>query len=386
MTLSEPPFTIGIEEEYLLVDRASRDVAADPPATMMEECEALLTGQVSPEFLRSQIEVETRVCQSVREARADLALLRATVAAVAAKHGLAPIAVSTHPFAQWNEQKHTDSERYNKLARDLQVLARRLFICGLHVHVCIDDDDLRIDLMHQVTYFLPHLLALSTSSPFWRGEDTGLMSYRLAVFDGLPRTGLPDTFSSYGEYQRFVNQLVGAQLLDDATKLWWDVRVSARYPTLELRMTDICTRLDDSVTIAALYLCILSMLYRLRRENQRWRVYQRSLVQENRWLAQRYGTTGELVDFGKGERVPYAALVEEIIELVREDAERFDCVAEVEHARDIVARGTSAHRQRAVFAASLGAGKDRREAFADVVDMLIEETTHGLDVHAEAAA
>ena len=386
MALSEPPFTIGIEEEYLLVDRASRDVAADPPATMMEECEALLTGQVSPEFLRSQIEVETRVCQSVREARADLALLRATVAAVAAKHGLAPIAASTHPFAQWNEQKHTDSERYNKLARDLQVLARRLFICGLHVHVCIDDDDLRIDLMHQVTYFLPHLLALSTSSPFWRGEDTGLMSYRLAVFDGLPRTGLPDTFSSYGEYQRFVNQLVGAQLLDDATKLWWDVRVSARYPTLELRMTDICTRLDDSVTIAALYLCILSMLYRLRRENQRWRVYQRSLVQENRWLAQRYGTTGELVDFGKGERVPYAALVEEIIELVREDAERFDCVAEVEHARDIVARGTSAHRQQAVFAASLGAGKDRREAFSDVVDMLIEETTHGLDVHAEAAA
>jgi len=362
----------------LLVDRETRDVPAEPPATMLAECETLLTGQVSPEFLRSQIEVETRVCQSIHEARADLAHLRATVGEVAAKHGLAPIAASTHPFAQWDVQKHTDKERYNVLARDLQMLARRLFICGLHVHVGIDDDEIRIDLMNQVSYFLPHLLALSTSSPFWRGEDTGLMSYRLTVFDGLPRAGLPDHFTSFGEYQRFVDQLVGAGLIDDATKLWWDVRLSARFPTLEMRITDVCTRLDDSVTIAALYLCILSMLYRLRTVNQRWRVYPRGLVRENRWLAQRYGIDGELVDFGKGQRVPYAELVDEIIALVREDAERFDCVREVEHARDIVARGTSAHRQQRAFSAALEAGKDRATELKKVVDMLIDETAHGL--------
>jgi len=301
-----------------------------------------------------------------------------TVGKVATKHGLAPIAASTHPFAQWGVQKHTDKERYNVLARDFQVLARRLFMCGLHVHVGIDDDGIRIDLMNQVAYFLAHRLALSTSSPFWRGEDTRLMSYRLTVFDGLPRAGLPDYFTSFGEYQCFVDQLAGAGLIDDATNLRWDVRLSARFPTLEMRITDVCTRLDDSVTIAALYLCILSMLCRLHTVNQRWRICPRGLVRENRWLAQRYGTDGELVDFGKGQRVPYEELVNEIIALVREDAERFDCVREIEHARDIVTRGTSAHRQQGTFSTALEAGKDRATGLKEVVDMLIDETTHGL--------
>ena len=375
----EPTFTIGIEEEYLLVDQDSRDLAADPPQKMLDEIEKRLTGQVSPEFLRAQIEVETRVCSSVTQVRADLAKLRRTVASVANDHGFAPIAAATHPFASWRDQKQTDKERYNDLAKDLQAVARRLLICGQHVHVAIEDDDLRIDLMNQIPYFLPHLLALSTSSPFWRGVDTGLMSYRLTVFDGLPRTGLPDQFDSHGEYQRLVGQLTGAGLIKDATMIWWDIRPSAKYPTLEMRMTDVCTRLEDSITVAALYACIVSMLYRLRRDNQRWRIYPRSLVDENRWLAQRFGVTGQLVDFGLGRMVDYPELLEELIELVREDAERLNCVAEVEHAREIVRRGTSAQRQLAVFAAAKNNGDSQDQALRRVVDDLIAQTVVGLD-------
>jgi carboxylate-amine ligase len=379
--MAEPAgaFTIGIEEEYLLVDRTSRDLAAEPPAAMLKECEAALAGQVNPEFLQSQIEVRTRVCGSLQEAREDLRRLRATVARIAGNYGLAPIAASTHPFGRWTAQKPTPSERYELIARDMAAVARRLVICGLHVHVGVADDDLRIDLMNQVSYFLPHLLALSTSSPFWQGEETGLMSYRLSVFDSKPRTGLPDRFESFGEYQRLVDRMVGAGLISDASKLWWDVRPSARFPTLELRITDVCTRLDDTITVAALYASILSMLHRLKQQNQRWRIYANSLVQENRWLAQRYGTGGELVDFGKGSKVAYPALIEELLSLVREDAERLGCWLEVQLARAIADRGTSAHRQLALFHSQLGAGASRQEALKAVVDMLIAETVAGTD-------
>ncbi|MFQ5784236.1 MAG: carboxylate-amine ligase [Alphaproteobacteria bacterium] len=376
--MPEPRLTVGIEEEYLLVDRASRDLAAEPPGSMIEECEALLEGQVSPEFLRAQIEVGTRPCATVREARTDLARLRETVAQVAAHHGLAPIAASTHPFGRWERQQRVEKERYRALARDLQGAARRLLICGMHVHVEIADDDLRIDLMNQMGYFLPHLLTLSTSSPFWGGEDTGLKSYRLTVFDALPRTGIPDRYESAGEFRRMVDQLVAAGLIEDASKLWWDLRPSARFPTLEMRIADVCTRLDDAATVAALTQCILSMLYRLRCANQRWRIYPRILVNENRWRAQRYGVEGELVDFGKGVLVPYRELIEELVELVREDAEALDCVAEVEHAREIAARGTSADRQLRVFRAARADGADESEALRAVVDFLIDDTVSGL--------
>ena len=376
MALKEPSFTIGIEEEYLLVDRETRNLASDPPDALMRECESRLAGRVTPEFMRSQIEVGTRVCRNIAEARSDLADLRHTVAEVAGQHGLAPIAASTHPFANWTEQRHTAKERYDMLARDLQAVASRLLICGMHVHVAIEDDDLRIDMMNQVKYFLPHLLALSTSSPFWQGVNTGLMSYRLTVFDALPRTGVPERFDSFGEYERLVGRLVHAGLIEDASKIWWDVRPSCRFPTLEMRMTDICTRLDDTITIAALYLCLLSMLFRLRTVNQRWRIYPVLCVEENRWRAQRYGVTDTLVDFGTGEQVAYADLLEEIIELVTPDAERLGCLDEVLHAREIVARGTSATRQLDVFDAARAEGADDMEAFKAVVDWLIEETAH----------
>lgn len=379
MASGEPSFTIGVEEEYLLVDPASRNLASDPPDSFMAECERLFEGHARPEFLRSQIEIGTSVCRNVKQARQELARLRGAVAEVAVGHGLAPIAASTHPFANWAEQRHTDKERYNILARDMQTTARRLLICGLHVHVGIDVDELRIDLMNQVGYFLPHLLALSTSSPFWQGRNTGLMSYRISVFDELPRTGLPEKFESWAEYARHVDVMVGAGLLEDATKLWWDVRPSARFPTLEMRIADMCSRIDDSICIAALYICVLSMLYRLRRSNQRWRVYSNLLINENRWRAQRYGYDRGLVDFGIGCVVPYADLLEELLALVQQDAQRLDCVVEVAHARDILKRGTSAHRQIEIFEAALGGDEDRREAALQaVVDWLIEEFTVGL--------
>ena len=378
MNSSGPAFTVGIEEEYLLVDRKTRDLVIDPPDTLMQSCEERLHGQVSPEFLQSQIEIGTRVCGTVKEAAEEIAHLRRVVSEVANEHGLAPIAASTHPFAAWDAQKHTPKERYDILARDMQAVARRLLICGMHVHVGLDSDDLRLDMMNQVTYFLPHLLALSTSSPFWRGEVTGLKSYRLAVFDELPRTGLPHRFASFGEYQRHLDIMIEAGLVEDATKLWWDVRPSARFSTLEMRIADVCTRFSDGIAIAALYVCLLRMLYRLKRSNQRWRIYNNMLVQENRWRAQRYGTDEGLVDFGKGEIVPYAGLLEEMIELTREDAELLGCQAELESAREILDRGSSAHRQLAIYNEAVEAGAEKMEALRQVVDFLIEETVVGI--------
>ena len=373
-----PPFTLGVEEEYLLVDPKTRALIAEPPRAMLSRCETLLPGQVSPEFLRSQIEVQTRPHRRARELRADLVHLRRTIAAVAAEFSLAPVAAATHPLAVWSDQLATQRDRYQALERDLQAVSRRLVICGLHVHVGIEDDELTIDLMNQVAYFLPHLLALSTSSPFWRGEDTGLKSYRVAVFNELPRTGLPDHFESHGEYQRQLKRLVTAGLIEDATKLWWDVRPSARFPTLEMRLTDIPTRLDDTVAIAALYQCILSMLWRLRVENQRWRLYPRMLVGENRWRAQRHGIDAGLVDFGKGEIIAFPQLLDELIALTAPDAQRLDCVAEIASTREILVRGTSAHRQIAIHRAALAKGAAPTEALGQVVDWLIAETISAL--------
>ena len=375
---AEPSFTIGVEEEFLLVDLETRDLVADPQQAMLDECAARLGSQVTPEFMRAQIEVGTKVCKSITEVRADLAGLRRTLVEITARYGCAPIGASTHPFALWQSQKHTDKDRYNTLAEDLQVLARRLLTCGMHVHIGIDDDDLRIELLNQLPYFLPHLLTLSTSSPFWGGEDTGLKSYRLSVFDELPRTGPPESFSSFAEFQRTVDLMVQAGLIEDATKLWWDVRPSARFPTLEMRITDMCPLLDDGVSIAAIFQCLCRMIWRLRTENKRWRAYPRMLIAENRWRAQRYGLDEGLVDFGKGAIIPYPDLLEEIIGMVGEDSDRLGCRAEIEAARGIVSRGTSAHRQIAAYQEALASGATPADALRAVVDELIAETADGL--------
>ena len=377
--LERPAFTIGIEEEYLVVDRETRDLIKSPPPQMWDELAEVLGSQVTHEFLKAQIEVGTKVCSNLSEARVDLARLRSGLSKVVSEYGSAIIASSTHPFATWAQQETTQEPRYIRLAADYQQVARQLVICGMHVHVGIDDPHLRIDLMNQVRYMLPHLLALSTSSPFWEGVSTGLLAYRLVIFQNLPRTGIPQEFASWGEYERFVEILVGAGLIEDATKLWWDIRPSSRYPTLEMRVSDVCTRLDDAMTIAALYQCLLGYLYRLRRNNQKWRVYAAGIIEENMWRAQRYGTDGSLVDFGKGDLVPMADLIEEFIELLASDAIEFDVREEVRHARTIVAEGTSAHRQIATYQASLDARASDHEALQAVVDGLIVDSMYGIE-------
>lgn len=376
--ITEPSFTVGLEEEYLLVDPSTRNLIGELPAQLLPRCRRELKGQVALEFLQSQIEVGSEVASSMQELRADMARLRRTVASVARQCGVAMMAASTHPFANWDQQKPTPKARYRAIERDLQGVVRRLMISGMHVHVAIEDDELRMDLLGQVTYILPHLLALSTSSPFWEGHDTGLHSYRIAVWNELPRTGIPERFDSFGEYQRHVDVLVRTGVIEDATKIWWDVRPSARFPTLEMRICDMCTRLDDALCIAALYRCWLRMLYRLRVQNQRWRQYASFLINENRWRAQRYGYERGLLDYGRGEMVPYAQLLEEMLELIRPDAEHFDCIEETRHARSILAEGTSAHRQRAVQEQARQAGADHTQALQAVVDMLMAETVAGL--------
>lgn len=372
--MTEPTFTLGVEEEYLLVDLETRDLASNPPAQLFADCKSALQGRVSPEFLKCQIEVGTPVCGTMAEARSELAFLRRTIAEKASEHGLAPIAASTHPFAEWMRQPHTDGERYSDIARDMQAVAERLLICGMHVHIGIEDENLRIDLFNQLTYFLPHLLALSTSSPFWRGRNTGLKSYRLAVFNELPRTGLPESFKSSGDYHRTVDILIRAGVIKDPTKIWWDLRPSDRFPTLEMRITDVCPRIDDTIAIAALFRCLCRMLTRLRSRNQSWRQYSRFLIAENRWQAQRYGIEAALIDFGCGDRTSMTDLVDEMINLVTEDAEALECNAEIAHLRGIVTDGTSADRQIEIFEASIRSGNESHSALCDVVDHLVKET------------
>jgi carboxylate-amine ligase len=369
-----PPLTLGIEEEYLLVDVATRAVASDPPAELFAALHERTAGRAFPEFLRSQIEVATPVCRTIAEARASLVELRRTVIDECAQYGLAPIAAATHPFSLSSKQKRTDKERYVALLEEMQGVARRMMICGLHVHIGIDDDELRIDLMNQARYFLPHLLALSCSSPFWEGERTGLMSFRLMIFNGIPRTGLPEKFTSWNEYRRHTDTLVETGILADTTRIWWDLRPSARYPTLETRVMDSCTTLEDSVRLAALNQCLLRKLYRLRRDNQQWRPYSDLLIGENRWRAMRYSYDAGLLDLGRQRMVPFRQLVEEIIELLREDAIELGCLPEIEGLRNILERGTSAHRQLRIFETAVQSGATEAEAFNRVVDWLVEET------------
>ena len=375
----EPSFTVGIEEEYLLVDRETGNLIREAPSSMIPECQEMLAEQVTPEFFQSQIEVGTRVCTTIADAREELCRLRSGVSKVAEKHGIAIIAASTHPFSTTQSQKHTNKDRYAILARDMQAVARRMVISGMHVHVGIEDDNMRIDLMDQARYVLPHLLALSTSSPFWEGDNTGLKSYRIAVWNELPRTGLPEYFDSFATYKRHVDVLINAGAIEDSSKVWWDIRPSMRFPTLEMRISDICTRLEDGICIAALYRCWLRMLYRLRVNNQRWRTYANLLLNENRWRAQRYGFEQGLIDFGGGMVVPYARLLDEILEFIREDAEYFGCVDEVTHARTILGQGTSAHRQLKTYHEALSTGMSHEEGLKAVVDMLVEETMLGID-------
>ena len=373
-----PALTLGIEEEYLLVDPQTRDLVEEPSPDFMRECKGKLGDHVTPEFLKCQIEIGTPVCDTISDARHHLVAMRSVIVNTARNHGMAVMASSTHPFAQWGNQKHTAAERYDHLDQDMGGAIRRMLICGMHVHAGIEDEDMRIDLMNQVRYFLPHLLALSTSSPFWGGHDMKMRCSRLSVFDSMPRTGIPDRYESWAEYQRMIARLVSAGAMEDATKLWWDMRPSARFPTLEMRITDVCPRLEDALCVASLYQCLLRNLARLRQRNLRWRIYPRILLEENRWRAQRYGCAKSMIDLGRGVCQPFGALVEEIIDMVREDATALGCTKEVEHARTILSRGTSACRQITTYEHATTGGATHDEALIAVVDEIIAETVQDL--------
>lgn len=374
---TDPDFTLGIEEEYLLVDPETMQLAAAPQA-LMEALQADLGERVSPEFLRCQVEIGTPVSADIRAAGSHLRALRGTVARRAAEHGLAPISASCHPFADWRAQDHTDKDRYNQLSRDMGGVARRMLICGMHVHVGIPDPAQRIDLMNQMSYFLPHLLALSASSPFWLGEDTGLASYRTTVFGDMPRTGLPPQMGSWDEFDRSVAALTDLGIIEDSSKIWWDLRPSCKYPTLETRICDACPRVEDALTLAALIQTTLRMLWRLSRANQRWRQYEPFLLAENRWRALRYGTTEGLIDFGAGRVLPFAQIAEDWLELVAQDADALDCQPHVARLRQMVAQGTAAEAQRAVHARARQAGADAPQALQAVTRHLIQEFTRDL--------
>jgi len=372
MSRAEPDFTIGIEEEYLLVDRESLALARAPGA-MMQACAATLEGQFSPEFLECQIEIGTKVCAGVNEARDELKFLRSTVARIAAEHGLAPIAASCHPFSDWRDQHHTKKDRYNELHDDLAGVVQRLLICGYHVHVGIPEKAMRIDLVNQLKYFLPHLLALSCSSPFWQGRDTGLSCYRLSVFDNLPRTGLPPRMESWGEFERSIEALVDLGVIEDSSKVWWDLRPSSRFPTIESRICDVAPRMETALTLAALSQSLTRMLWRLAMKNQRWRIYDNFLIAENRWRAQRYGVSEGLIDLGAREIVPFPKLIDELVTLVEEDAEALGCEQEVERAKEIASKGNAADQQRGIYSIARGSGADHDTALGAVVNHLIEE-------------
>ena len=369
-------FSVGHEEDYLVVNKYNGELIVEPPKGLMRDCKKKLGNQVKPEFLKSQIEVGTKICKSIKDLKNNLIFLRRSIAKILDKYDLAFISVSTHAFSGWETQKHTEKRRYFNLADKFQIVGRRLVISGMHIHVGIPDNELRIDLMNQISYFLPHLLALSTSSPFWKGELTGLKSYRVSIFDELPRTGLPELFDSYDEYKRHVKILLKSGLLDDPSTIWWDLRPNVKFPTLEMRICDTCTSLNDAISIAALYLSVIHMACRLRRENKRWRIYSRMLISENRWRAQRYGIEKNLVDFGKSQLVSYEKLLDELIDLVRNDAKELNCMNELKKIKNICKVGTSADKQIKIYKEEIKKTNNKKEALEKVLKFLIKETVN----------
>ncbi|MEM7052389.1 MAG: carboxylate-amine ligase [Acidobacteriota bacterium] len=363
-------FTIGIEEEYQIIEPDTREVTSYVQE-FFDQGRLVLKDQIKPEFLQSQVEVGSKICHSIQEARQELIRLRRTVCEVAESHGLAVAAASTHPFSKWTEQLVTPAERYAKHEKAMAEVARRMLIFGMHVHIGIEDKELIIDVMDQARYFLPHLLALSTSSPFWHGRSTGLKSYRSVVFESLPRTGPPPAFRSYSEYEYFINTLNRTGSIEDPTTIWWDMRPHPVFPTLEFRVCDICTKVDEAICIAALILALCTKLIELRRNNQSWRRYRHELITENKWRAVRYGIAGNLIDFGRQEEVPVAHLAEEMLELVDDVVDDLEVRQEVEYVRTILEHGTSADRQLATFEATGDLGA--------VVDQLVRETREGID-------
>jgi len=361
--------TIGIEEEYQIVDKKSRELTSFV-SDFLEQGAVLFRDQVKPEFLQSQIEVGSKVCKNVQEGRQELCRLRSMVAEIADKNDRMIVAAGTHPFSSWQDQLVTDKERYHGLLDSMQLVAKRLLIFGMHIHVGIEDRDLQIDIMNQMSYFMPHILTLSTSSPFWRGEKTGFKSYRSIVFEDLPRTGIPEKFSSSREYDDYVNTLIECGSIDEPSKIWWDIRPHPKFPTLEFRICDCTTKIDEVISIAALVQALVAKLIQYRRSNQTWRTYRSSMIAENKWRAMKDGINGSLIDFGKKTEGLVSSLIEEIIDLVDDVLDPLGTREEVENIRTILKYGASADRQLANY--------EETGSLESVVDQLGAETLEGL--------
>lgn len=364
-----PDFTLGIEEEFQIIDPRTRELRSHI-TEMIDEGRMILGEQVKPEMHQSMIEVGTGICANIQEARADVVKLRRTVSSLAETKGLCIAAASTHPFSSWKDQKITPHEHYAALIDEMQVLAESLLIFGMHVHVGIDDREAQIHLMNAARYFLPHLLALSTSSPFWMGTKTGLKSYRSEIFKKFPRTDIPDYFSSYSEYENYVSLLLKTGCIDKPKKIWWDVRPHPHFPTLEFRICDIPSRVDEVIALAALIQAIVARLYRLYRSNMGFRLYRRALIQENKWRAVRWGLDGKLIDFGKQTEVPVRSLIYELLEFVDEVVDELGSRKELDYIHKILENGTSADRQLKTF--------EQTGDLNAVVDQLIAETMEGV--------
>ena len=385
-----PPMTLGIEEEYQIIDPESRGLISYVQQ-LLNRGRIVLGDQIKQEFMQSQIEVGSHICNDVQDVRAEIVRLRRVVTEVAHEHGAVIAAASTHPFSRWAEQEISEGERYRDLETEMKEVGRRLLIFGMHVHVGFGKTpealELLIDIENQFRYFLPHLLALSTSSPFWHKRDTGLKSYRSIVFQSLPRTGIPPTFKSFGEYKNYVEVMarVGSlgrsrdPLTADYTKIWWDARPQPGLGTLEIRAMDICTSVDDAVALAALVQALVAKLVKLRNQNQNWRIYRSKMIEENKWRAVRYGLDGQLIDFGLVEEVPMRDLARELLEIVDDVVDDLGSRKELAHIETILERGTSADRQLSVFNQAISDGADPDEATRRVVDFLVEETAKGWD-------
>ena len=361
-------FTIGVEEEFQIIDPATCELRSHV-SELVAAASPSIEEQVKHELHQSIVEMGTKICENVPELRIEMHRTRSELVAAAERVGLQVAAAGTHPFSSWIDQVISPGDRYKNIVEELQQLARSLLIFGMHVHVAMPDGQTTIDLMNAVRYFLPHLLALSTSSPFWMGRNTGLKSFRTTVFRRFPRTGVPDYFGSWGEYENYINLLIRLNCIDNAKKIWWDVRPHPSFGTLEFRMRDVTTRVEEAVTIAALTQAIVVKLHRLYERNMGFRLYRRTLIEENKWRAARYGIDGKLIDFGKQTEVPMRDLALELLEFVDDVLDDLGSRSAVEYVHTILREGTSADRQLRVY-------ESTRDLKA-VVRHLVQETRAG---------
>ncbi|HEY0796447.1 MAG TPA: carboxylate-amine ligase [Acidisarcina sp.] len=366
----QPSFNIGIEEEYQTVDPVTRDLRSYIQTELLAEGKRRLEERVTAELHQSVIEVGTRVCRTIKDARADICELRREMVRLAGENDMLLVAGATHPFADWRTQEISPGARYVSVVEELQLVARSNLIFGLHVHIGIEDREAAIRIMNSMRYFLPHLLALSSNSPFWRGMKTGLKSYRAKVFDKFPRTNIPDSFASWSEFESYVNLLIKTNCLDNAKKIWWDIRPHPFFNTIEVRVCDIPMRVEESLAIAALIQATMAKLYRLHERNIDFRQYSRALIMENKWRAGRYGLDGNLIDFGKQVEVPERELIHEYLGFVDEVVDELDSREEINYIHRILENGTGADRQLRVY--------EETEDLKSVVDYMAAETREGL--------